>query len=550
MKICLAQLNPCVADFEGNFEKAKKAFSIAGSQGADLIVFPELYVTGYPPKDLLEDERFLRKIEVFNEKYKKLGAGYGGLAAVLGTVTRNRSGKGKRLFNSVLVVANGEEIFFQAKSLLPFYDVFDEGRYFEPSEQSEILVYKDKKIGLTVCEDAWSESGLWGDSVLYDKNPVKELKSKDAELIINISASPFSAGKTLLRKKVFGDLAKKYGILFMHVNQVGANDELIFDGNSSVFACSSDPVLTLASFEEEIGFFDTDDISGVEKSVLLSETEEIFTALKLGVKDYFRKCGFERAVIGLSGGIDSAVTACIAVEALGKDNVVGITMPSKYSSEGSVEDSRILASNLGIKFHEISIEEIYDSYLASLDPFFSGKKFDSTEENIQARIRGNLLMAFSNKFGSIVLSTGNKSELAVGYCTLYGDMSGGLAVLSDVFKTTVYQLSNYINRTAEIIPQSIIEKPPSAELRPAQKDQDTLPPYEILDDILKCYLEEKMKPEEIAGRGHKKKTVEWVLQRVFQNEYKRQQAALGLKISEKAFGFGRRMPIAARYFNI
>lgn len=546
MKICLAQLNPCIADFEGNFEKAKNAYSIAESHGSDLIVFPELFVTGYPPKDLLEDESFIEKTEEYIEKYKKITQKYSGLASVLGTITRNKRGKGKKLFNSALVLYQGKEIFSQAKTLLPYYDVFDEGRYFEPSEKSDIFVFKDKKIGLTVCEDAWSEACHLGNNILYDRNPVKELKEKGAELIINISASPFSAGKIMKRQDIFGNASKEYSIMFVHVNQVGANDELIFDGTSSVFAYDLRPVLYLKSFEEDVGFFDTESINSGQTKQHLPETEEIYMALRLGVRDYFTKCVFEKAVIGLSGGIDSAVTACIAVDALGKQNVTGITMPSRFSSEGSVEDSRKLASNLGIGFHVISIEPCYNSYINSLNPIFKGMQFDSTEENIQARIRGNLLMAFSNKFGSIVLSTGNKSELAVGYCTLYGDMSGGLALLSDVPKTTVYRLSSYINRKSEIIPRSIIEKPPSAELRPNQKDQDTLPPYDILDDILKCYLEENMKPDEIARKGYDKKTVDWVLKRIFQNEYKRQQAALGLRISEKAFGSGRRMPVAAK----
>ncbi len=545
MKICLAQLNTKIGDFEGNLYKAKKAVETAARKGSDLVIFSELFITGYPPKDLLEQKFFLDRSERIFGEYLKLSSRFPSTSIVLGCVEKN--GKGKGLYNSACVLHGGKKIFSQPKTLIPYYDVFDEVRYFDSSESSELFVFGGKKIGLTVCEDAWSDSKNWKGSALYEKDPIDILCSKGAELIINISASPYSVGKGKKRKEIFGNIAKNYGVVFIFLNQVGANDELIFDGGSFVFSKDAKPLVLLSSFEEEIAFYETGNKKILLNKAEFSQPEEIYKALKLGVRDYLGKCGFKKAVIGLSGGIDSAVTACIAAGAIGRENLTGITMPSRFSSKGSIDDSKALAENLGIDFIKIPIEQIYNAYLSSFETYFEGLPFDETEENIQARIRGNLLMAFSNKFGSMLLSTGNKSELAVGYCTLYGDMSGGLAVLSDVPKTTVYELASHINKKEKIIPADTILKPPSAELKFDQKDQDTLPPYEILDKILELLVEKNLSPDEIESRGFDIKTVNFIAERVFKNEHKRRQAAIGLRISEKAFGSGRRMPIAAFY---
>lgn len=542
----MAQLNTTVGDFSGNFEKARKTIETAVEKKADIVVFSELFVTGYPPKDLLEQKWFIDRAERYNEKYHNLSRCAPSTAIVVGSVQRNPKRTGKGLYNSALVLLNGEIIFSQPKTLLPYYDIFDEGRYFDSSGASETFVFKKTKIGLTICEDAWSDPDFWGGNTPYERNPVDELCKKSAKIIINISASPFSVGKQKKRKSLFGNIAEKYGVFLVYLNQVGANDELIFDGDSFALSEKAKTVVSLQSFREEIAVIDTGETGFNSVWDSPDETVSIFKALSLGVKDYFIKCGFKKALVGLSGGIDSAVTACVAVDALGKENVTGITMPSRFSSDGSVGDSVKLASNLGIKLLNIDIDGIYESYVACLKKHFENRPFDSSEENIQARIRGNILMALSNKFGSIVLSTGNKSEMAVGYCTLYGDMSGGLAVLSDVPKTTVYKLADYINKNSEKIPMNTIKKAPSAELRYNQKDQDTLPPYDILDRILELFIEENFTAGQIVKSGFKKETVEWVIKKVFQNEYKRQQAALGLKITEKAFGSGRRMPVAAK----
>lgn len=524
---------------------AKRAIETAAEKDSDLVIFSELFVSGYPPKDLLEQKYFLNRSDQYFDEYLKLSSRFPSTAIVLGCV--EKSGKGKGLYNSACVLHGGKKIFSQPKTLIPYYDVFDEVRYFDSSSSNELFVFGKRKIGLTVCEDAWSDPKIWKYGAPYEKDPIETLCSKGADLIINISASPYSVGKGRKRKEIFGKIAEKYGVEFVFLNQVGANDELIFDGGSFVLSKDAKPLVILSSFEEEIAFYETGKNETLINKSEFSQPEEIFQALKLGVRDYLGKCGFKKAVLGLSGGIDSAVTACIAAEAIGKENLTGITMPSRFSSKGSVEDSKTLADNLGIELLIISIEHIYNTYLSSLETYFEGLPFDETEENIQARIRGNLLMAFSNKFGSMLLSTGNKSELAVGYCTLYGDMSGGLAVLSDVPKTTVYKLASHINKKEEIIPVDTILKPPSAELRLDQKDQDTLPPYEILDRILELLVEENLSPEEIISRGFEKKTVDMIAERVYKNEYKRRQAAIGLRITEKAFGSGRRMPIAVFY---
>jgi len=434
----------------------------------------------------------------------------------------------------------------QHKSLLPTYDVFDEMRYFDPAPEINTVAFKGETLGISICEDAWNDPELWPRGRIYHCDPIEILARKGATLLINISASPFYVGKEEIRYRLLRNHARKHRLPFVFVNQVGGNDELIFDGRSLCLDQAREPIVVFPSFKEYVQGIDTS-LSGIPKLYTPQDKiESIYEALVLGTRDYMKKCDFSQAVVGLSGGIDSAVTCCLAKESIGSKNVLAVSMPSPYSSKGSIEDSRQLATNLGIRFKVISIAEIYHTYLETLKGHFEGKEVDITEENIQARIRGNILMALSNKFGHLVLSTGNKSELAVGYCTLYGDMSGGLAVISDVPKTVVYELANYINRKSEIIPREIIEKPPSAELKPNQVDQDTLPPYPILDQILHYYLEEVSSVEEIINLGFDQETVKWVAEAVEKNEYKRKQAAPGLKVTTKSFGVGRRMPIAAK----
>lgn len=547
MRISIAQLDPVVGDIDGNILKLKKTIEDCAGNGSELVVFPELYLTGYPPRDLLDYRGFIRRVERGVASILDFSRKYPGTAIIFGSPSINKNTEGKGLYNSAYFVLNGRILHIHHKMLLPTYDVFDESRYFDVDDTLKPVEYREFKIGITVCEDAWNDPEYWPVRRLYRQDPVAILVKRGADLLINISASPFNAGKEVLRYNIFINQVKRHRKGFLFVNQVGGNDELIFDGRSFYIKPDGNPAFAIDAFEEKVFTFDTENPGKNYSYKPIPKIESIFKALVLGVRDYMKKTGFKKAVVGLSGGIDSSVTACIAVEALGAENVFGVLMPSQYSSEASKTDAQKLAENLGIEIVTVGIRDIFQSYLNILGPHFEGLAPDITEENIQARIRGNILMAFSNKFGHILLSTGNKSELAVGYCTLYGDMSGGLAVISDVPKTMVYELGLYINREREIIPRNVFIKPPSAELRPDQTDQDTLPPYEILDKILELHIEQSKSSDEIIELGFDEKIVRWVVGAVARNEYKRKQAAVGLKVTTKAFGIGRRMPIAARY---
>jgi NAD+ synthase (glutamine-hydrolysing) len=546
MKLTLAQLNPIIGDLAGNFSKLEAAVIQAAKEDSDLVIFPELFLTGYPPKDMLERKWFLDKVDETIERVCVLAKEHPAIGILLGAPTPSKDKTGTGLYNSALLIHQGKTTFTQNKTLLPSYDVFDETRYFDPATEANIIKFKGEFLGISLCEDAWNDPLLFPELRKYAKDPIEELAAKKATIMINISASPFNIGKEDIRLQFIKNHARKYSIPFVYVNQIGGNDELIFDGHSFIVDEQGDVAYAAPSFTENLKTIDTAQLSKT-KMPQKDKLETVHQALVLGIKDYLTKCGFKKAVLGLSGGIDSALVCYLAAEALGKENVLGISMPSHYSSAGSVDDSKALAENLGIDFKVISIKDIFDNYLKTLQEPFAGQEPDCTEENIQARIRGNILMAFSNKFGYLTLTTGNKSELAVGYCTLYGDMSGGLSVISDVPKTLVYELANYINRDKEIIPHATIEKAPSAELRPDQKDQDTLPPYPVLDKILYYYIEEKHSTAEIKKMGLDPETVDWVTKTVDRNEYKRKQAAPGLKVTSKAFGIGRRMPIAAKY---
>jgi NAD+ synthase (glutamine-hydrolysing) len=547
MKITLAQLNPVVGDLNGNLSKLEKALTQASKDSSDLLVLTELFLVGYPPKDLLERRWFIQKVKETIDKTVKLSKDHPEIGILFGTPLPTGKDIGKGLYNSALLVHRGRIISTHNKSLLPTYDVFDESRYFDPASELSVISFKGEKLGLSICEDAWNDPSLWPRGRFYANDPISELASKGANLLINISSSPFETGKEETRFRLIHNHAQRHKIPFVFVNQIGGNDELIFDGRSLCVDKNGAPITVFPAWTEKVETIDTKRSGTSSLYKPQDRIESVHDALILGIRDYMRKCGFSRAVVGLSGGIDSALVCCLAKEALGGKNVLGISMPSPFSSNGSVDDSKKLAEKIGIEFKTIPISSIYDSYLKTLEEYFKGREFDVTEENIQARIRGNILMAFSNKFGYLVLSTGNKSELAVGYCTLYGDMSGGLSVLSDVPKTIVYELANYINRKSEIIPKQIIKKAPSAELKPDQVDQDTLPPYPVLDKILHHYIEEESSPEEIIKMGFDPETVKWVIRTVERNEYKRSQAAPGLKVTSKAFGVGRRMPIAAKH---
>src|SRR6266850_2547984 len=540
MKIGFAQINPTVGDLSGNFEKIVAAYERLAEAGADLVLTPELAITGYPPQDLVFKSRFVpQNLEVL----KRLHARVGTAALLVGFVDRNE-GRGKPFHNAAALLESGKPIRKAHKSLLPTYDVFDEDRYFEPACRVESFDLGGKKLGVTICEDIWTEHYL--PRPLYDVEPVRGLIEQGAEIIVNLSASPFGLHKPAIRYEMVGALARTYQRPICYCNVVGGNDQLVFDGNSIAVNPAGKLIAQLAAFREDEKVVDTESTSTVEFHE--GKTPEVlFAALSLGVRDYFRKCNFRSAVIGLSGGVDSAVTAVIAVDALGAENVTGVSMPSPYSSRGSIVDARALARNLRIKFVEIPIAEAFKVFKAQFKDIFKGLPENETEENMQPRLRAMTLMALSNKFGQLVLSTGNKSELSVGYCTIYGDMAGGLGVISDVPKTTIYEFARWINRKGEIIPTSTIEKAPSAELKPNQKDQDTLPPYEILDQILQLYVEENLSARDIIARGFDEKTVRWVQRRVDLNEYKREQAAPGLKVTSRAFGLGRKMPIAQRY---
>jgi NAD+ synthetase len=567
MKIGFAQIDTTVGDFSGNCELIIRAYERLTAAGAELVLTPELAITGYPPQDLVFKSRFVSENLAILEK---LHARVGGAALLVGFVDRNE-GRGKPFRNAAALLERGKPIRKTYKSLLPTYDVFDEERYFQPAERVEPFLVHGKKIGVTICEDIWTEHYL--PRPLYDCEPVRSLVEQGAEIIVNLSSSPFSLHKPAIRYEMVAGLARAHQRPISYCNLIGGNDQLVFDGNSFAVNSAGNVIAQLTAFGEDERVIDTDSSSAIE----FHEgkiPKQIFAALSLGLRDYCRKCNFHSAVVGLSGGVDSAVTAVIAVDALGAENVVGVAMPSPYSSRGSIDDARALARNLGIKFLEIPITDAFRDFKSQFKEIFKGLPENETEENMQPRLRAMTLMALSNKFGHLVLSTGNKSELAVGYCTIYGDMAGGLAVISDVPKRMVYELARWINSdyaqraievnrpypsansgrggspeppAGEIIPRSTIDKPPSAELKPNQKDQDTLPPYEILDQILQLYVEENLSARDIIARGFDEKTVRWVQRRVDLNEYKREQAPPGLKVTSRAFGIGRKMPIAQKY---
>jgi NAD+ synthetase len=540
MRIGFAQINTTVGDIRANRDRILSAYEKAVSLGADLVLTPELALTGYPPQDLVFKSRFVPETL---ESLEQLGEAVGSVPLLVGYVDFNPGKTGKPFVNACGVLAKKEPVRKIFKTLLPTYDVFDEARYFDPAPDQKPIELLGTKIGITICEDIWTDKYL--DRNFYHQDPVSVLIAKGARAILNLSSSPYSVGKPALRREMVSERAVFYGVPFYYCNAIGGNDELIFDGNSFAIDASGNTLLKMPGFREEVGVAESSPESFLSDE--LSPEHEVYEALILGVRDYFSKCGFKSAVLGLSGGIDSAVTAAIAVTALGKKNVVGVSMPSQYSSQGSLEDAAILAENLGIARHVIPIKEPFEVLKNQFKEIFAGRSEDTTEENMQSRLRGLILMSMSNKFGHLLLTTGNKSELAVGYCTIYGDMCGGLAVISDVPKTMIYRLANWINRKAEVIPRNSITKPPSAELKPDQRDQDTLPPYEVLDEILKMYVEEQLSPEDIAGRGFDLETVRWIQRKVDMNEYKRRQAAPGLRVTSLAFGIGWRMPIAQRY---
>jgi NAD+ synthase (glutamine-hydrolysing) len=543
MKIALAQFNPTVGDFEGNSFRILEMAHEARSRGAELAVFSELCLCGYPPQDLTERPAF----DELNQKELLRLAKKIPLPSLVGYVGGAQDNTGKPVANCAALISDGKILFEQRKMLLPTYDVFDESRYFQPAHTQHIFPFDTEKLGITICEDAWNDKSFWNQR-LYDRDPVAEIAGKGSTLLLNLSSSPYTIDKRSLRHDMLQAIAKEYRVPVVYVNQVGGNDSLIFDGSSVAFMPDGRVAARAKSFEEDLVLFDSVTGEGDIRPLVEDELEAAFRALVIGTRDYVRKCGFKQVVVGLSGGVDSALVAAIATDALGHENVLGVAMPSQYSSENSMRDACQLAQNLGIKFLVLPINETFDSYRKTLAPAFADTREDVTEENIQARIRGNLLMALSNKFGSMVLSTGNKSEMAVGYCTLYGDMAGGLAVISDVPKSMVYALSKFVNRKRELIPEATITKPPSAELRPNQKDSDTLPDYDVLDRILKAYVEDLRSPEEIADHfGFPLDLVRGVALRVDQNEYKRKQAPPGLKITLKAFSVGRRFPLAQKF---
>jgi NAD+ synthase (glutamine-hydrolysing) len=543
VKIALGQINPTVGDFFGNAAKIMEFSRRAQLAGAGLILFPELSVCGYPPRDLVERSSFVAHNR---ESVERIAAETRGIAVICGLVTPADSETGKSAMNSAALLMDGKVAFIQSKMLLPTYDVFDEMRNFAPARQQQLFDFCGNRMALTICEDAWNDKEFWKKR-LYTVDPVDALVRDGGNFVLNISASPFWIGKRELRRDMLASIARQHKVPVVMVNQVGGNDSLVFDGSSVVLDREGEIIAQGKSFEEDLIYFDSKTLEGEMHEQIAGDNASAYEALVLGTRDYIRKCGFSKAIIALSGGIDSALTAAIAVDAVGAENVIGVGMPGPYSSQGSIDDARTLAKNLGIRFELLSINAAYEAYRTTLQPVFAGRSEDVTEENIQARARGTMLMALSNKFGAIVLSTGNKSELGVGYCTLYGDMVGGLAVISDVPKTLVYRLSHYVNSRRATIPEATLEKPPSAELRPNQKDSDSLPPYEVLDAVLEDYVEDSHPAEQIAAeRGFDIETVRRVIRMVDRAEYKRQQAAPGLKISPKAFGYGRRFPIAAK----
>ncbi len=543
MRIGLAQINPTVGDLRGNFEKILGAYERLVSLGAELVLAPELATTGYPPQDLVFKSRFVpQNLEAIACLHARIGA----TPLLVGYVDRNE-GPGKPFFNAAALLERGQPIRKSFKTLLPTYDVFDEDRYFEPGTGGEIFTIAGRRVGVTICEDIWTQRYL--PRALYEIELVRGLVEKGADLIVNLSASPFSLGKNKTRREMIAATARTHARPICYCNAVGGNDELVFDGGSIAFNSAGELIAQLPAFQVAEAIVETE-ASATLAPAPVDPMAELHGALSLGVRDYLAKCNFKSAVLGLSGGIDSAVVAALAVDSLGAENVVGVSMPSPYSSRGSIDDALALARNLGIRCLEVPIGDAFAAFKKQFEKIFAGLPEDTTEENMQSRLRGMILMSLSNKFGHLLLTTGNKSELAVGYCTIYGDMAGGLAVISDVPKTLVYQLARWINREREIIPASTIEKPPSAELKPGQVDQDSLPPYDVLDSILQLYVEENRSGSDIIARGFDEKNVRWVLRRVDLNEYKRAQAAPGIKVTSHAFGVGRRMPIAQQYVEI
>jgi NAD+ synthase (glutamine-hydrolysing) len=547
MRIALGQINPTVGDLPGNLALMVRFAKDAVARNADLIVFPELSVTGYPPRDLVEKPGFIARSEKAVEQLAEATSNLP-ITIIAGYVGRSRQSTGKQATNSAAVIRSGKVLMRQTKILLPTYDVFDEARNFVPADQQSLWRTDTGAVALTICEDAWNDKQFWPHR-LYGRDPVDELIQQGAGMIVSINGSPFHLGKRELREEMFRAMVRRHNVPAIVVNQVGGNDQIVFDGASFAMDAGGNVIASAASFAEDLVIVDTATGEGDKHANLPDECEAVYQALVLGTRDYIRKCGFERVLIGLSGGIDSSLTAAIAVEAVGRENVRGVAMPGPYSSDHSMTDARALAEGLKISFDVIPITPAYDEMLRTLAPVFESRKPDVTEENIQARLRGLTLMSLSNKFGAMVLTTGNKSELAVGYCTLYGDMCGGLAVISDLPKTMVYSLSRIANcRHNYAIPESVFEKAPSAELRPDQKDSDSLPPYDILDSILRLYIEESHGVKEVATElALPVELVRDVVRKVDRNEYKRQQMAPGLKVTSKAFGVGRRLPVAQRY---
>ena len=544
MKIALAQIDPTVGDFTGNLDKIVAASRRAAALGARLTVFSELAICGYPPADFLEKPSFLVRCR---SAVDELAAATSSLptAVLAGVALPSQGESGKPAVNAAVLLDSGRLLLEQHKRLLPFYDVFDEQRYFAPARSQQVVELDGVRLAITICEDAWNDKNFWPRR-LYAVDPIEELMRQHPDVHINLSSSPFWHGKRAIRREMLAAIARRDGVPVLMSNQVGGNDSLIFDGSSVALNARGEVIAQCASFQEDLLVLDPFDAPPIEPAAD-DDTEAAYRALVLGTRDYVRKCGFKKALVGLSGGIDSALVAAIATEALGQENVVGVGMPSPYSSSGSIDDSRQLAANLGIRFEVVGISDLFAGFTHALEPLFVGTKRDTTEENIQPRIRGTLLMALSNKFSALVLTTGNKSEMAVGYCTLYGDMVGALAVVGDLVKTRVYSVCYWLNRDREVIPLPILEKPPSAELCPGQKDTDSLPPYEVLDPILEAYVERYETPERIAeANGFSLALVQQVVRLVERSEYKRQQAAPVLKVTPKSFGMGRRFPIAVK----